>query len=69
MHNPTCVNNKYTVQLHLSWRWLRGSPICPEFYKPTSLEITGYRIKYSTVMASRTTNQAWSEMFRRRYTL
>jgi len=29
--------------------------------KLTCLEITGYRIKYGSVMASRTSNQAWSK--------
>jgi len=49
-----------TVELHLSSRWLSGSPIiriglvlrvnCREFTKLTCLEITCYQMKYSTVL-------------------
>jgi hypothetical protein len=62
MYNPTCFSNKYTVQLHLSGRWLRGSPICREFYKttlPWNYRLSD-QVQYS-VMASETSNQAWSK--------
>ena len=49
-----------TIELHLSGRWLSGSPIIRMglgfskfveiLQKLTCLEITGYQIKYSTVL-------------------
>jgi hypothetical protein len=57
----------YTVELYLSGPWLSGSAspfgwICPEFY--TTNLLWNYRlsdqVQYS-VMASRTSNQAWSK--------
>jgi hypothetical protein len=57
----------YTVELHLSGHWLSGSAspfgwICPQFYKnnlPWNYRLSD-QVHYS-VMASRTSNQAWSK--------
>jgi len=52
-----------TVELHLSGRWLCGSPIIWIALalwintKLNCLEINGYQIKYSNVLAARTSNQ------------
>jgi len=47
MHNPTCFGSKYTVQLHLPGRWLRGSPICREFCNTNLTSNYRYQIKDS----------------------
>jgi hypothetical protein len=54
-----------SAELHLTGSWLSGSSwpfrqICQEIYKTNLFEITGYRIKYSAGVASRTSNQTWS---------
>ena len=55
IRNLVIRNSDYPDRLESWGKYVENST------KLTCLEITGYRIKYSSVMASRTSNQAWSK--------
>ena len=63
-----------TVELHLFGRWLSGLAsygvnLSRILQNRLALEITGYRIKYSTVLWLIELNSGIVERFRRRYVL